>query len=100
MKRKNLNQAAPACRARGEKQPIPPRIGRLGESLRTLWRKDRLLAGTLLIVLADGLLAPGVWAASGGALSLSTSIWVGLLALTTIGLSVYLFYVMFKPEAF
>ncbi len=65
-----------------------------------LWRQDRALALALLILLADAVLAPAVWAASGGRLTLSASVWLGLLLLTTAGLSVYLFYVMFKPEAF
>lgn len=46
------------------------------------------------------LLAPAVYAATGGTLSREQSYALGLLGLVTIALSIYLFAVMFQPEKF
>ncbi len=103
---KRISPQASSLRTRARIMPanlpklMPNLTGQLPAQALDLWRKDRVIAMTLLVMLADLILAPCVWAASGGALSFSASIWVVLLGIATVGLSIYLFYVMFKPEAF
>ncbi|AUB41019.1 K+-transporting ATPase, F subunit [Nostoc flagelliforme CCNUN1] len=46
------------------------------------------------------MVAPLVYAATGEQLSRSQSWGLGLLGMVTLGLSIYLFFVMFVPEKF
>ncbi|MCY7323193.1 MAG: K(+)-transporting ATPase subunit F, partial [Phormidesmis sp. CAN_BIN36] len=46
------------------------------------------------------ILAPAVFAATGGDLSRTQAYWLGALGLVTVALAVYLFFVMFVPERF
>jgi K+-transporting ATPase KdpF subunit len=46
------------------------------------------------------MLAPVVYAATGEALTRQTTYAIGVLLLVTIGLSIYLFTVIFQPERF
>jgi K+-transporting ATPase KdpF subunit len=72
------------------------------EDLTSLWtelhrRKSRYLLWGLCFNL---LLAPAVYAATGEALSRTQAYMLGLLGLSTVALSIYLFVVMFQPEKF
>ena len=60
-------------------------------------KPTRYLLWSLVINL---LLAPGVYAASGGSISREQSYALGLLGIVTTALSIYLFAVIFQPEKF
>jgi K+-transporting ATPase KdpF subunit len=60
-------------------------------------KPTRYLFWSLVINL---ILAPAVYAASGGTISREQSYALGLLGLVTLALSIYLFAVIFQPEKF
>ena len=60
-------------------------------------KSTRYLLWSLVINL---LLAPAVYAATGGAISREQSYALGLLGIVTTALSIYLFAVIFQPEKF
>lgn len=55
-----------------------------------------ILLGTCLNLI----IAPAVYAAAGGEIERSSAWAIGLLGLLTLGLSIYLFVVIFQPERF
>ncbi len=62
---------------------------------------DRKSTRYLLLGFAINLiLAPAVYAATGGTISREQSYALGLLGVTTVVLSIYLFAVIFQPEKF
>jgi K+-transporting ATPase KdpF subunit len=64
------------------------------------WRKQNLPLYLFLAMCFNLVVAPLVYAASGEQLSRSQSWGLGLLGLLTLGLSIYLLFVMFVPEKF
>jgi K+-transporting ATPase KdpF subunit len=64
------------------------------------WRKHKVPLYLFLGLCFNLILAPVVFAATGGDLSRSQSYWLGALGLVTLALSIYLFCVMFVPEKF
>jgi K+-transporting ATPase KdpF subunit len=54
----------------------------------------------LLLLCLNLVLAPAVQAATGGELSTGQVFWLTLLGLLTLGISIYLFVVIFQPERF
>jgi K+-transporting ATPase KdpF subunit len=64
------------------------------------WRKQKLPLYLFLGLCFNLILAPAVFAATGGEMSRTQSYWLAALGLVTVGLAVYLFFVMFVPEKF
>jgi K+-transporting ATPase KdpF subunit len=64
------------------------------------WRRQKLPLYLFLGLCFNLVLAPAVFAATGGEMSRSQSYWLATLGLVTIALAVYLFFVMFVPEKF
>ena len=87
------------------------KLENLGRSLIEIWsetltvlqtqRRQQPVAFALFAALCLNLLiAPVVYAATGGDLTRQTAYAIGALLLVTIGLSVYLFAVILQPERF
>jgi K+-transporting ATPase KdpF subunit len=63
-------------------------------------RRQKLPLCLFLGLCLNLILAPAVFAATGGEMSRTQSYWLAALGLVTVGLAVYLFFVMFVPEKF
>ncbi|WP_414567165.1 potassium-transporting ATPase subunit F [Nostoc sp. CCY 9925] len=78
-------------------------ISQLSEAITEIWcqwRKQKLPLYLFLAMCFNLVVAPVVYAATSEQLSKSQAWGVGLLGLVTVGLSIYLFFVMFVPEKF
>jgi len=64
------------------------------------WRRQKLPLYLFLLLCFNLVVAPAVFAASGETLSRTQSYALGILAIVTVALSIYLFVVMFQPERF
>ncbi len=64
------------------------------------WRRQKLPLYLFLGLCFNLIVAPAVFAATGGDLSRTQSYWLGALMIVTIALAIYLFFVMFVPERF
>jgi K+-transporting ATPase KdpF subunit len=65
------------------------------------WRRQKLPLYLFLGLCFNLILAPAVFAATGGDhLSRTQSYWLGALVILTFALAIYLFFVMFVPERF
>ncbi|MUG94492.1 potassium-transporting ATPase subunit F [Scytonema sp. UIC 10036] len=64
------------------------------------WRKQKWPWYLFLAMCFNLVLAPMVYAATDQTFSRSQAWALGLLGLVTVGLSIYLFFVMFVPERF
>jgi K+-transporting ATPase KdpF subunit len=64
------------------------------------WRRQKLPLYLFLGLCFNLVLAPAVFAATGGDLSKVQAYWLAGLGLVTVCLSIYLFFVMFVPEKF
>jgi K+-transporting ATPase KdpF subunit len=83
--------------------PTSPALAEIIENLSEIWSKWRRQKLPLYLFLGlcfNLVLAPAVFAATGGEMSRSQSYWLAALGLVTIALAVYLFFVMFVPEKF
>lgn len=54
----------------------------------------------LSLICLNLIVAPAVYAAAGGEIERSSAWAIGLLGLLTLGISIYLFVVIFQPERF
>ncbi len=63
------------------------------------WRRQKLPLAIFLVLCLNLIIAPTVYAAA-GSLERSSAWALGLLGLVTLGLTVYLFIVVFQPERF
>jgi K+-transporting ATPase KdpF subunit len=64
------------------------------------WQSRRYPTYLFLILSLNLIVAPAVYGATGAILDKTQAYALGLLALVTIALGVYLFVVMFQPERF
>jgi K+-transporting ATPase KdpF subunit len=64
------------------------------------WQQQKLPLYIFLVLCFNLVLAPAVFAATGGDLSKVQAYWLAGLGLVTVALSIYLFFVMFVPEKF
>ncbi|KAM3089799.1 potassium-transporting ATPase subunit F [Phormidesmis sp. 146-35] len=64
------------------------------------WRRQKLPLYLFLGLCFNLVLAPAVFAATGGDLSRSQTYWLSALGLVVVALGIYLFFVMFVPERF
>lgn len=63
------------------------------------WRRQKLPLAIFLVLCLNLIIAPTVYAAA-GSLERRSAWALGLLGLVTLGLTVYLFIVVFQPERF
>ncbi|UBF24472.1 potassium-transporting ATPase subunit F [Kovacikia minuta CCNUW1] len=64
------------------------------------WRRQKLPLYLFLGLCFNLVLAPAVFAATGGDLTRTQAYWLAALGLVTVALAIYLFFVMFVPERF
>lgn len=64
------------------------------------WRRQKLPLYLFLGLCFNLILAPAVFATTGGDLSRPQAYWLAALGLVTVALAIYLFFVMFVPERF
>ena len=64
------------------------------------WRRQKLPLAIFLVLCLNLIIAPTVYAATNGSLERRSAWALGLLGLVTLGLTVYLFIVVFQPERF
>ncbi len=64
------------------------------------WRKQQLPLAIFLVLCLNLVIAPVVYAAADGTLERRSAWALGILGLVTLGLTVYLFVVVFQPERF
>jgi K+-transporting ATPase KdpF subunit len=77
--------------------------GSVLETAAIIWeegRRKKLPRYLFLGLCFNLILAPAVFAATGGDLSKVQAYWLAGLGLVTVALSIYLFFVMFVPEKF
>lgn len=80
---------------------LPPKWKEAIELLQMLWRRHPLSVHIFLLMCFNLVIAPAVYAAAGDDDLTRKAAWsLGLLGLLTLGLSVYLFVVIFQPERF
>ncbi|MDF5709196.1 MAG: potassium-transporting ATPase subunit F [Nostoc sp. S4] len=78
-------------------------VSQLSEEITEIWcqwRKQKLPLYLFLAMCFNLVVAPVVYAATSEQLTRSQAWGVGLLGLVTVGISIYLFFVMFVPEKF
>lgn len=83
-------------------QNLPP-ISQVLEPVTEIWsewRRQKLPLYLFLGLCFNLILAPAVFAATGGDLSRTQAYWLAALGLVTVALAIYLFFVMFVPERF
>ncbi len=83
--------------------PHRPKQTQIIETVTEIWsegRRQKLPLYLFLGLCFNLVLAPAVFAATGGDLSRTQSYWLAALGLVTIALAIYLFFVMFVPERF
>lgn len=64
------------------------------------YRRYSVSIQLFLLTILEAAIAPAVYAAAGEEIARKTAWALGLLGLTVIALSVYLFWVIFEPERF
>lgn len=64
------------------------------------WRREQLPLAIFLVLCLNLVIAPAVYAATDGTLERRYAYAIGVLGLVTLGLLVYLFDVVFRPERY
>lgn len=77
-----------------------PRLSEVGEIVGEQWKRNPLPIQIFLLLCLNLFLAPAVDAATGVEITRKAAYALGLLGMVIVGLSVYLFVVIFQPERF
>lgn len=77
-----------------------PNWSEVGEIIGEQWQRHPIPIQIFLLLCLNLLLAPVVDAATGAEINHKASYALGLLGMVIVGLSVYLFVVIFQPERF
>ena len=77
-----------------------PNWGEVTEIIGEQWQRNPLPIQIFLLLCLNLLLAPAVDAATGAEITRKAAYALGLLGIVVVGLSVYLFVVIFQPERF
>lgn len=64
------------------------------------WHRQQLPLAIFLLLCLNLVIAPAVYAASSGTLERRSAWAIGILGLVTLGLVIYLFDVVFRPERY
>lgn len=70
------------------------------ELLQEQWKRNPLPIGIFLMMCLNLVIAPAVYASAGESITHKAAWAIGILALVTLGLAVYLFAVILQPERF
>lgn len=70
------------------------------ELLQEQWKRNPLPIGLFFMMCLNLVIAPAVYASAGKAIERTQAWAIGLLALVTVGLAIYLFAVILQPERF
>jgi len=68
--------------------------------VRSQWHRRPIPLQLFLLLCLNLVIAPAVLGATGGQLERGQAYAIGILGLVTLGLSIYLFVVIFQPERF
>lgn len=79
---------------------LVPTVGDAIENILLMWNRHPLAVRIFSVMCFNLLIAPAVYAYGGDELTRKAAWSLGLLGLVTIGLSIYLFAVIFEPERF
>jgi K+-transporting ATPase KdpF subunit len=82
------------------KKDLPKDWSEFGEVVGEQWQRNPLPIQIFLLLCLNLLLAPAVDAATGAEVTRKAAYALGLLGMVIVGLSVYLFVVIFQPERF
>ena len=82
------------------KEILPQYWHELVELVREQWQTNPLPIKLFLVMSFNLVIAPAVYAATGEELTRKAAYALGLLGCVTLGLSLYLFVVIFQPERF
>ncbi|HEY9892513.1 MAG TPA: K(+)-transporting ATPase subunit F [Candidatus Sericytochromatia bacterium] len=82
------------------KNNLPRDFGEVTEIIGEQWKRNPLPMQIFLLLCLNLLLAPAVDAATGAEINHKAAYALGLLGIVVVGLSVYLFVVIFQPERF
>ncbi|MEQ9373190.1 MAG: K(+)-transporting ATPase subunit F [Coleofasciculus chthonoplastes F3-SA18-01] len=79
---------------------VPRDVSELIELVREQWQGNRLPIQLFLLMCLNLAIAPAVYATTGDEITRQAAYAIGILGIVTLGLSVYLFVVIFQPERF
>jgi K+-transporting ATPase KdpF subunit len=79
---------------------LPPKIQEGILLLKKLWHRHPIPMQIFLLLCLNLIIAPAVYAAAGDEFTRKAAWCLGLLGMVIIGLSLYLFVVIFQPEKF
>lgn len=82
------------------RKDLPKNWSEVGEIIGEQWQKNPLPIQIFLLLCLNLLLAPAVDAATGAEITRKAAYALGILGMVIVGLSVYLFVVIFQPERF
>lgn len=77
-----------------------PNITEIREIVQEQWKRNPLPIQLFLLLCLNLLIAPAVDAATGAEITRKAAYALGVLGIVTLGLSIYLFVVIFQPERF
>ncbi len=77
-----------------------PNITEIREIVQEQWKRNPLPIQLFLLLCLNLLIAPAVDAATGAEITRKAAYALGILGIVTLGLSIYLFVVIFQPERF
>lgn len=75
-------------------------ISEIREIIQEQWKRNPLPIQLFLLLCLNLLIAPAVDAATGAEITRKAAYSLGILGIVTLGLSIYLFVVIFQPERF
>jgi K+-transporting ATPase KdpF subunit len=82
------------------KKNISINISEIKEIIQEQWKRNPLPIQIFLLLCLNLLIAPAVDAATGAEITRKAAYALGILGMVTLGLSIYLFVVIFQPERF
>lgn len=82
------------------KESLPRNLSEVIEIVQEQWKRNPLPIQLFLLLCLNLLIAPAVDAATGAEITRKAAYALGVLGIVTLGLSIYLFVVIFQPERF
>lgn len=82
------------------KESLPKNLSEVIEIVQEQWKRNPLPIQLFLLLCLNLAIAPAVDAATGAEITRKAAYALGVLGMVTLGLSIYLFVVIFQPERF
>lgn len=79
---------------------LPKNLSEVIEIVQEQWKRNPLPIQLFLLLCLNLAIAPAVDAATGAEITRKAAYALGVLGIVTLGLSIYLFVVIFQPERF